>query len=379
MEAVVLAGGFGTRLADVVSDVPKPMAPVCGRPFLRFVLDELFSQGCESVVLAVGHLHNRISEYFGSTYKGMRLLYSVEDAPLGTGGAIKQALGMCSEDVVIVLNGDSLFRVGYRALYEALYACPQAVAALAVRRLKRFDRYGSLTVEGGIISSFAEKSYCEEGLVNGGVYALKRSALAAMPPAFSIEHDYFERFVSDGAFVACESGGLFLDIGIPEDYERAQTVFLDLVPRGTRIAFFDRDGTINVDTGHLYEPEKLALIPSTVDLMRSYRRKGYRIVVVTNQAGIAKGLYAEEDMHRLHRILNEKLDALGAGVDAFYFCPHHPAVTGPCSCRKPAGGMVEKALFDFEADPECCVLYGDKETDLQAAAACGVRGVLVGA
>ena len=376
MEAIVLAGGLGTRLSSVVSEVPKPMAPVCGRPFLRYVLDELFSQGCESVVLAVGYLHEQISEYFGDVYKGMSIRYSIEDAPLGTGGAIRQALEMCSEEIVFVLHGDSFLEIDLRCLEDTLRAHPSAEAALAIKRMEQFDRYGSLEVEDGIVQSFREKAYCDEGLINGGAYALRRRALASMPESFSMEQDYLERYVSRGVLAACETDGFFLDIGIPDDYERAQKEFCTRVPEGERIAFFDRDGTINVDTGHLYEPEKLEIIPSTVDLMRSYREQGYRLVVVTNQAGIAKGLYTEADMHRLHRILNDMLDRRGARVDAFYFCPHHPDYTGPCTCRKPAGGMIKKALFDFEADPDACILYGDKESDLAAARACGVRAML---
>lgn len=376
MEAIVLAGGYGTRLRDVVADVPKPMAPVCGRPFLRFVLDDLHVQGCDAVVLAVGYLHEQISDYFGDTYKGMRLSYSIEEEPLGTGGAIKQALSHCTEEIVLVLHGDTFLETDLTRLLEEA-AESGAQATLSAKRLQDFDRYGSLEVVDNTIISFHEKEYRAEGLINGGIYAVRRHAFDDLPQAFSMEKDYLERFVDRGLFSIFETDGFFLDIGIPEDYVRAQTAFLDRVPCDTHIAFFDRDGTINVDTGHLFEPEKLELIPETIALMQGYRARDYVLVVVTNQAGIAKGLYTEEDMRALHRVLNAQLTDLGAAVDAFYFCPHHPDFTGSCSCRKPGGGMIEKALFDYEADPADCILYGDKLTDIDAAESCGVEAKLV--
>lgn len=131
---------------------------------------------------------------------------------------------------------------------------------------------------------------------------------------------------------------------------------------------FDRDDTVNVDTRYLHEPEKLELIPSTVDIMRGYTEDpDYKVVVVTNQAGIAKGLYTEADMRRLHRYMEDELERLGVHVDAWYFCPHHPDYTGQCDCRKPAPGMLLAAMRNFDAHAVDCVMYGDMPTDVAAA------------
>lgn len=373
-EAIVLAGGFGTRLAHVVPDVCKPMAPVAGRPFLRFIMDQLAAAGIERAVVADGYRKEQIEGFFGGSYRGMDVTYSPEEDPLFTGGAVKQALTRCQGDWVFVMNGDTWLDADFAAM-EAVAASASATvkAVVAVKRMRGFERYGTVDVSAeGALTAFHEKRPCEEGLINAGVYLVRRSSLDSMPERFSLESDYFERVVGDGALRAVECGGGFIDIGVPGDYELAQTMLAPLA-RGWRLAMFDRDGTINVDTGHLFEPEKLELIPSTVDIMARYAADpGYKVVVVTNQAGIAKGLYTEDDMRALHRYMGEELEKRGARVDAWYFCPHHPDYTGPCECRKPAPGMLLAAMRDFDADPTKCVMYGDKPSDEAAAKAAGV-------
>lgn len=373
-EAVVLAGGFGTRLAHVVPDVCKPMAPVAGRPFLRFIMDQLAGAGFDRVVVADGYRREQIEGFFGSAYRGMAIEYSPEETPLLTGGAVKRALGRCRADWVFVLNGDTWLDVDFAAMETAAADAPEnSSAVIAVKRMRDFERYGTVDVDaGGALTAFHEKRPCEEGLINAGVYLLRGDALDGMPEKFSLESDYFERVVGDGALRAVECAGGFIDIGVPEDYELAQTMLASLA-KSWKLAMFDRDGTINVDTGHLHEPEKLELIPSTVDIMRAYSvDPDFKVVVVTNQAGIAKGLYTEADMRYLHRFMEGELEKLGVRVDAWYFCPHHPDYTGPCECRKPAPGMLLAAIRDFDSDPSRCVMYGDKPSDEAAAQAAGV-------
>lgn len=372
-EAIVLAGGFGTRLAHVVPDVCKPMAPVAGRPFLRFIMDQLAAAGFDRAVVADGYRREQIEGFFGPAYRGTAIEYSPEETPLLTGGAVKRALSRCQSDWIFVLNGDTWLDVDFAAMEAAACDAPEnATAVIAVKRMRDFERYGTVDVDaGGTLTAFHEKRPCEEGLINAGVYLLHRDALNNMPEKFSLESDYFERVVGDGELRAVECLGGFIDIGVPEDYELAQTMLAPLA-KSWKLAMFDRDGTINVDTGHLHEPEKLELIPSTVDIMRGYSDDpDFKVVVVTNQAGIAKGLYTESDMRRLHRYMEDELERLGVHVDAWYFCPHHPDYTGPCECRKPAPGMLQAAMRDFDANSAGCVMFGDKTSDEVAAkAAC---------
>lgn len=374
-EAIVLAGGFGTRLAHVVPGVCKPMAPVAGRPFMRFVMDQLAASGIERTVVADGYRKEQIEGYFGGFYRGMDVAYSPEEEPLLTGGAVKQALAKCGGDWVFVMNGDTWLDVDFAAMEATTYNAPNSIKAIiAVKRMRGFERYGTVEVDvDGVIATFHEKRPCAEGLINAGVYLIRKDALANMPRKFSLEGDWFEGVVGAGRLMACECDGGFIDIGVPGDYELAQEMLAPLA-RGWKLAMFDRDGTVNVDTVHLFEPEKLELIPETVELMARYAADpAYKVVVITNQAGIAKGLYTEADMRALHRCMGEKLEGLGARVDAWYFCPHHPDYTGPCGCRKPAPGMLLAAMRDFDADPAECVMYGDKPSDDAAAKAAGIE------
>ena len=378
-EAVVLAGGFGTRLAHVVPDVCKPMAPVAGEPFLRRVLDQLDDAGFARVIIADGYRREQIESYFMGTYRGLEIDYSSESAPLLTGGAVKRALQTCTQTEVFVLNGDTWFDVDFSSMESSLAAHAEGACCIATKRMRTFDRYGTLGVnECGTVQSFREKQFCSEGLINGGVYLIRRTALESEPDVFSLENDWFQNMAREGALVACETGGDFIDIGIPEDYDQAQAMFAgmgDSYP----LALFDRDGTINVDTGHMHRLEECELIESTVEIMRRYSKNPrWRIVVVTNQAGVAKGMYSIAGMRLLHRKMAELLKKNDVSVDAWYFCPHHPDFTGDCECRKPKPGMLQRAIRDFRANPAQCVMYGDSEKDKLAAKAAGIRFKLVG-
>lgn len=378
-QAVVLAGGFGTRLAHVVSDVPKPMAPVAGRPFLRFVLDLLADNGFSRVVIADGYKRELIEGFFGDTYRGLELVYSSEDTPLLTGGAVRKALTCCSNDWVYVLNGDTFLDVEFDTMDSvAVEASASVKAVIATKEMRDFDRYGTMNVAAdGTVLAFNEKMPCAHGNINAGAYLIRCDCLASYPEAFSLESDCFERIVAEGAIKAVSCAGDFIDIGVPEDYELAQTLLASRARRW-KLALFDRDGTLNVDTGHLFEPEKLELIDEGVKLLKRYSdNPNYKVAIVTNQAGIAKGYYTESDMRKLHAVMEVELERLGCRIDAWYFCPHHPDFTGACECRKPKPGMLLKAIADFDADPSECIMYGDKQKDVDAAIAAGVRGVLV--
>lgn len=367
-EAVVLAGGFGTRLAHAVPGACKPMAPVAGEPFLRRVLDQLDAAGFARVVIADGYRREQIESYFMGTYRGLEVDYSPEDSPLLTGGAVRRALRTCTRPEVFVLNGDTWLDVDFDEMEATLAAHPDARCCIAAKRMRGFDRYGTLDVDpDGRIQVFREKAPCAEGLINGGTYLIRRGALEAEPDVFSLEGDWFARVVVDGALVACEAQGGFIDIGVPEDYERAQEMFAG-AGDSHRLALFDRDGTVNVDTVHMHRIEDCELIEPTVELMRRYSEDpAWRVAVVTNQAGIAKGLYSVGDMRLLHQQMAEMLRERGVEVDAWYFCPHHPDYTGGCACRKPAPGMLLRAMRDFRADPVECVMYGDSPKDESAA------------
>ena len=224
MKAIVLAGGLGTRLASVTSDVPKPMAPVGSRPFLEYLLDELVEQGIEQAVLAVSHKWETIQRHFGDAYREMSLLYSVEEQPLGTGGAIRQALGSIVDDDVLVLNGDTLFRVDLASM-ENTHRNSGVLLSIALKQVVDGGRFGRVEVSAdGVITNFLEKSAGGPGWINGGIYMLNRNLFSEypMPAKFSFELDLVEPNIARIQPSAFQSDAYFIDMGIPEDYHRAR-------------------------------------------------------------------------------------------------------------------------------------------------------------
>ena len=222
MEAVILAGGFGVRLQSVVADVPKPMAPVQGRPFLSWVLDAMARQGIRQVVLAVGYKYKVIETYFGARYQGMNVLYSREDEPLGTGGALKKALQLCRDPYVFAVNGDTYFAINYAAMLRQSRETGAGLT-IAVKEMRDFDRYGALQIEQGRICAFCEKQPVACGFINGGVYCLQPTVLDDIRQTrFSFETDFAEKSCDRLDIRAFVSDGYFIDIGIPADYARAQ-------------------------------------------------------------------------------------------------------------------------------------------------------------
>ena len=228
MEAIVLAGGFGTRLRQVVADVPKPMAPIAGRPFLEILLGSLARKGFARVVLSLGFMAEKISDHFGARFAGMDVAYVVEDAPLGTGGAIRLALEAYTQDHVFVFNGDTYLDLEVQSLEQRWQAKRHQV--VVGRQVPDTTRYGRLVVDGGCITGFAEKGISGPGLINAGCYVLAADALARFPlnQPFSIETDYLVPEVTSGTVDVFVTEGMFIDIGIPEDYARAQTLLVDL-------------------------------------------------------------------------------------------------------------------------------------------------------
>ena len=225
MHAIVLAGGFGTRLQGVVKDLPKPMAPVNGRPFLTYILDYLIDYGYQKVVLSVGYLHEKIEDYFGGSYKSLSIDYAVENEPLGTGGAIAYSLSKCSSDDVLVLNGDTLFRVDLAA-FEAFHRTKGGLFSMVLRQMPDVSRYGSVLTDGNDrITLFAEKNASSgQGFINGGIYLINKQLLQKhpQPHKFSFEKDLMEKIYQSEPIFGYKSDAYLIDIGIPDDYARAQ-------------------------------------------------------------------------------------------------------------------------------------------------------------
>jgi D-glycero-alpha-D-manno-heptose 1-phosphate guanylyltransferase len=221
--AIILVGGRGTRLGARTEQTPKPLVDVAGRPFLFHVLDYLLRQNIRRVILATGYLGRKFEQTLGSSYRGLAIDYSYEEAPLGTGGAIALALNQTGESEVFVLNGDTYFPVELNALV-ALQTEKRTSLSMVLRRVTDVSRYGQITLEQNLVTELQEKGAARPGLINGGIYRLNRSAFIGDAPmgAFSLERDLLPRWVSCGKVAGTVAADYFIDIGVPADLQRAQ-------------------------------------------------------------------------------------------------------------------------------------------------------------
>lgn len=229
-EAIIIAGGAGTRLLPVIQHLPKCLAPVNHQPFLQYLLGYLEKQGIQHCILALGYLHHLVQEYIANSKFKMRFSFSIEESPLGTGGALKQALKKANTEQVLVVNGDTLFFVNTSLLLQQ-HNCHKAHCTVALKPMLQTSRYGVVSMnDKNIITNFSEKKYYTNALINGGVYLIEKSSWQhlVLPTAFSFEKDYLEKHLYNNTIAGYIEDAYFIDIGIPEDLERAQNDFKNM-------------------------------------------------------------------------------------------------------------------------------------------------------
>jgi D-glycero-alpha-D-manno-heptose 1-phosphate guanylyltransferase len=232
MEVIVLAGGLGTRLRTVVSEMPKCMAPVCGKPFLYYLLSHLNRfTSVKKIILSLGYKSEVIIDWTQSINDfNFGYIYAIESEPLGTGGAIKKALDYASEENVLILNGDTFFDVDL-AIFSHQHISHNALLSVALKPMTDFERYGNVEVNSKhVVTAFQEKTYCKQGQINGGIYLLKNNSkvLSDYPDKFSYELEFIHPQVQTGSIYGFIHSGYFIDIGIPEDYTKANIEFKNL-------------------------------------------------------------------------------------------------------------------------------------------------------
>ena len=378
MEAIVLAGGLGTRLRGVIGEVPKCMAPVDGKPFLQYQLEWLSRFDVSHVVLSVGYLREQIIDFIKSREWPFVITFAVEKEPLGTGGGIRLALSKCRSKQVFVLNGDTFFNVD---LNELTFTAP---VTLALKPMRDFERYGAVDWDGDLVEAFREKAYCEEGLINGGVYAIDRSQLdmSLFPKKFSFEEEVLVPLANYGLVAGVKQDGYFIDIGIPEDYARAQRELPEIqavlkasdavLAAKADTLFLDRDGVINrwLPGDYVRSWEQFDFLPGILESLRKWAERFKHIIIVSNQRGVGKGKMTQEELDAVHTRMLSEIKAAGGRVDAIYTCTEldkdHPM-------RKPQPGMFLAACKDFpDIDPKRSVMLGDSDSDRQFAANCGM-------
>lgn len=223
VECIILAGGLGTRLRSEVPDLPKCMAPVSGKPFLEYLINYLLQQGVVHFIFSLGYMHESIEEFLNQAYPTLSYKIVIEQEPLGTGGAIALACKNATSENVIIMNGDTMFKVNISELLN-YHINNNAECTLSLKPMNDFERYGVVKInKDGSIQSFNEKKYYQSGLINGGVYALNRISFLSVdfPEKFSFEKDYLEKYFSSNKMTGLIQDEYFIDIGIPEDFKRA--------------------------------------------------------------------------------------------------------------------------------------------------------------
>jgi D-glycero-alpha-D-manno-heptose 1-phosphate guanylyltransferase len=370
-EAIILAGGLGTRLRDTLPDLPKSMAPVAGRPFLFYVINHLRKEGIERFIFSLGYKHEYIEKWLETEFATLNYTTVIEEQPLGTGGAIKLAVQQVKNENVLVANGDTLFRIKLDEL-EVIHVSNQAACTLALKPMKDFDRYGVVEInEQNRVISFREKKFYEKGLINGGIYLVNVPSVLnkKLPGKFSFEKDYLESLSSSESFFGSVQDHYFIDIGIPSDYYKADTDLdkkkLDLSSVDKEwTLFIDRDGIINYEKQNDYIRtwEEFRFYEEIPALFAKLARLFPRIIVVSNQRGVGRGLMTESALIDIHLQMKLQIESQGGRIDAIYYCtspdPSHPD-------RKPNPGMAYRAARDFPGiDLQKSIMVGNKPSDM---------------
>lgn len=366
-QAVILAGGFGTRLSHIVSDVPKPLAPIGETPFLEYVVETLKKQGFDNFVFLTGYKAEQIEKQFKQL---KNTTFIKEEKALGTGGAILNAFDKL-QDEFFVINGDTFFDIDYDILERFGKDKP---ITLALRYTNNIERYGSVEIDDNfVIKSFVEKGSLPEnridGYINGGIYYVHKSALKPYLEKFneefiSLETDIFPKLLANDELNGLPLGGCFIDIGIPEDYYRAQKLIPNWIEKELKPALFiDKDGTLIENTEYPHGKD-FKIIKNTVDIVKHYAALDYHIVMITNQAGIGKGKFTKKEMQEGFDGIREYYKKVDVDFHDIEYCPYHidsiiKEYAYDTLLRKPNPGMILKACEKFKIDLKHSIMVGD--------------------
>jgi D-glycero-D-manno-heptose 1,7-bisphosphate phosphatase len=367
------------------------LLPVAGRPFVEHLLQEVSRYGFRKATLLAGRFGDQVrATYDGQVIFDLAVDVVVEPSPMGTGGALAFAAAEARLDPeFLLMNGDSWIDMDLVRLVRNWEAArterPGTRAQLLLQTVPDAARYGTVTAKDGLVTVFQEKSpesANRPGQINAGVYVLDRTILKDVPSdrVTSLETDILPKLVADGRVVSilAPEGSYFIDIGLPDTYLRADQ---ELMRHRRRPAIFlDRDGTLNVDRGYTHKVTDLSWQPDARQAIKYANDAGYYVFVVTNQAGVARGLYNESDVVAFHAEMQSQLYEIGAHVDAFEWCPFHvdgnvAAYRQDSRRRKPSPGMIEDLVDVWPVDMSRSLLIGDSPDDMKAAEAAGLVGI----
>ena len=399
MKVVIMAGGKGTRMLSIASDIPKPMIPIEGRPVLEHEIECLCEQGFTDILITVGHLGNVIMDYFGDGLKfGVHITYYFEKEPLGNAGALFQVKDQLTDDFLL-LNADAMFDIDFNRFVQ-YHKTHDAVATL-------FTHPNSHPYDSGVIiadehmavrkwlAKEDERPEYFKNRVNAGLHVLNKRILEQTVEGGKIDLDrqLLKPLAGTGQMYCYDSPEYVKDMGTPERYYAVCKDFANGIVKARNLKnrqkaiFLDRDGTINEYVEFLTDIKEFRLLDGVAEAIRKINASGYLAIVVTNQPIIARGEVSFTELQEIHNKMETLLGAEGAYIDAIYFCPHHPdkGFEGErveykisCDCRKPKPGMLLKAAEDFNIDLSRSWMVGDGKNDVEAGKNAGCKTVLIG-
>ena len=225
MEAIILAGGMGTRLREIIADIPKPMAPVNDKPFLFYIFNWIKDYPVEKAILSIGKGSEKVMDYLQDSFNNIPVEYAIEEKSLGTGGAVRFALHKTRGEDILILNGDTYFPIDLNKFF-LFHIENKNLFSVALKPMKNFSRYGSVECFNNNILRFNEKKFCSDGLINGGIYLVNKDFIESrqLPEVFSLEKDILEKVAGSSTLKCMKFDDMFIDIGIPDDYRRAESI-----------------------------------------------------------------------------------------------------------------------------------------------------------
>lgn len=386
MKVVIMAGGKGTRIAEVNSQVPKPMIPIDGKPILEYQIDTLRRQGYTDIILVIGHMGQVISDYFkDGAEKGVSLQYVVEEQPLGTAGALFLLKDQIKEDFLL-LNGDIIFDVDISRFLEHHRRQGTMATILTHPNSHPYDSGIIFADSNGKVTNWLHKEderLWYQNRVNAGLHMLSPRIfdLFSELKKTDLDRDVLKPLIAQGELSIYDSPEYIKDMGTPDRYYsviqdiREGKVEAKNLSNKQKAIFLDRDGTLNQYVGFLRNIDDFALIDGVAEAVKLINESGYLAIVVTNQPVIARGEVSLEELQKIHNKMETLLGQQGAYVDDIFYCPHHPhkgyegerpEYKVECECRKPKPGMLLAAAEKYNIELSESWMIGDGDSDIEA-------------
>lgn len=399
MKVVIMAGGKGTRISSVASDIPKPMIEIQGKPVLEREIECLRTQGFTDIIITVSHLGNIIMDYFkdGSDF-GVNIEYFFEKEPLGNAGALYQIKDKLTEDFLL-LNADAIFDVDFNRFVVYHKKKGGLVTLFTHPNSHPYDSGLIIADESGSVLKWLakedERPEYYRNRVNAGLHVISPKILETEinTPKIDLDRQLLKPLAGSGQMFVYDSPEYVKDMGTPERYQSVCADYAAGRVQGKNLKnkqkaiFLDRDGVINKYVGFLTDIKDFELIDGVTDAIKKINDNGYLAIVVTNQPVIARGEVTFAELNQIHNKMETLLGLDGAYVDAIYYCPHHPhkgyegevpELKFECECRKPKPGMLLHAAKDFNIDLSKSVMIGDGENDMIAGKNAGCSTILIG-